>query len=155
MKLLNKPLGTHIKNGSENVEGWQVWMSYAAFEAAPLPLPEEEGEDGAGGNAAAERAGTAESGPESAAEREARARRCALPSMLFPVSIPYCARDVVAWGSSLDDDASCALSGASFHLCSGCVRMNQCYGCLCACPAVGSHHGRHPHQHASVTCICG
>ena len=57
-------------------------MSYAAFEAAPLPLPDEEEDRDAdanseAGNATAARAAAAEAGLESAAEREARARRCA------------------------------------------------------------------------------
>ena len=42
----------------------KVWLSYASFEAAPLPTFEEDGEEAA-----------SESGPESAAEREVRARR--------------------------------------------------------------------------------
>ena len=52
----------------------QVWMSYAAFEAAPLPLPEDEDEDEA---AAAERQAAAQSGDEAPANSEARARRWA------------------------------------------------------------------------------
>ena len=53
----------------------KVWMSYADFEAAPMPEPEEEEEEAAEA-AAASRAQAAQRGPESAASREARARRC-------------------------------------------------------------------------------
>ena len=52
----------------------KVWMSYADFEAAPMPELEDEEEDEEA--AAARRAQAARSGPESAASREARARRC-------------------------------------------------------------------------------
>ena len=51
----------------------KVWMSYADFEGAPLPEPEEGDEEDP--QAAAVRAQAAQSGPESAASREARARR--------------------------------------------------------------------------------
>ncbi|CAL5221424.1 g3611 [Coccomyxa viridis] len=49
----------------------KVWMSYADFEGAPMPEPEDEEEDP---QAAAARAQAAQSGPESAASREACAR---------------------------------------------------------------------------------
>ena len=52
----------------------KVWMSYADFEAAPMPEAGEEEEEAEA--AAARRAQAAQSGPESAASREARARRC-------------------------------------------------------------------------------
>ena len=54
----------------------KVWMSYADFEAAPMPEPEEEEEEEDAEAAAARRAQAAQSGPVSAASREARARRC-------------------------------------------------------------------------------
>ena len=58
----------------------KVWMSYADFEAVPMPEPEDEEEEA---EAAAERrAQAARSGPESAASREARARRCEVLSLL-------------------------------------------------------------------------
>jgi crooked neck len=53
----------------------KVWMSYADFEGAPMPEPEDDEEEDAEA-AAARRAQAAQSGPESAASREARARRC-------------------------------------------------------------------------------
>ena len=54
----------------------KVWMSYADFEAAPMPELEDEEEEAEA--AAARRAQAARSGPESAASREARARRCVM-----------------------------------------------------------------------------
>lgn len=52
----------------------KVWMSYADFEAAPMPEARDEDEDEQA--LAARRAQAAQSGPESVASREARARRC-------------------------------------------------------------------------------
>lgn len=61
-RLLDKT--THVK----------IWMSYAAFEAAPLPLPEEDEE--VGDDEAVARRQAAQSSEEEPARREARARRC-------------------------------------------------------------------------------
>ena len=51
-------------------------MSYAAFEAAPLPLPEDEEGDENDEEAVAARRAAAETGDEAPASWEARARRC-------------------------------------------------------------------------------
>ena len=59
----------------------KVWMSYADFEGAPLPEPEDEEEDP---QAAAAHAQAAQSGPESAASREARARRYISERLTLP-----------------------------------------------------------------------
>ena len=53
----------------------KVWMSYADFEGAPMPEPDEEEEDA---QAAAACTHAAQSGPESAASRQAKARRWAI-----------------------------------------------------------------------------
>ena len=58
-------------------------MSYADFEGAPMPEPEEDEEEDAEA-AAARRAQAAQSGPESAASREARARRCPVTRTHLP-----------------------------------------------------------------------
>ncbi len=54
----------------------KVWMSYADFEGAPMPEPDEEEEEDA--QAAAARTHAAQNGPESAASRQAKARRWAI-----------------------------------------------------------------------------
>ena len=59
----------------ERTKHVKVWLSYAAFEAAPLPV-DEDNEDAMG--AAAARS----SGEESTAQREAKARRCGPPCLL-------------------------------------------------------------------------
>jgi crooked neck len=69
-RLLDKT--THVK----------IWMSYAAFEAAPLPMPDEEDMDE---DEAAARRQVAQSSDEAPAKREARARRHA-PYSLSHVS---------------------------------------------------------------------
>lgn len=83
----------------------QVWMSYAAFEAAPLPLPEDEEED-EDEAAAAERQAAAQSGDEAPANREARARRC-VPLLADCPCVRPCASSALALLSSVQSCTPC------------------------------------------------
>lgn len=65
----------------------KVWMSYADFEGAPMPEPDEEEEEDA--QAAAARTHAAQSGPESAASRQAKARRWAIAAPTLSGIIPH------------------------------------------------------------------
>ena len=71
----------------ERTKHVKVWLSYAAFEAAPLPVDEDD-ED------AMDEAAARSSGEESTAQREAKARRYGartpLPPLLnkLPISAP-------------------------------------------------------------------
>lgn len=104
----------------------KVWMSYAAFEAAPLPLPEDDDED-----AAAARQRAAQSSAESPASRDVHARACGpyIPCVILPALQQCVSLYSSCWHAAELQSQRCFDPVKRKHRRSGCA--SELFGMLC------------------------